>query len=142
MSNLQSYQSSTDNPGHETTDAKAKPIALFLLGLATAVFLAMLLMAWLLDLFQLQVAQQGPTPPGLTDQEQIPPEPRLQAYPAADLHRLRVREEEQLRSYAWIDEATGIMRIPVDRAMDIIAENGLPNRSQATRKGDEGKPLK
>jgi len=141
MRDPQSYQSSERHPGHETTDANTRPIALLLVALATLVFLAMLLMAWLLDLFQLRPDQNLNVPAGLTDQEQVPPEPRLQAYPVVDLEKLRVREEQQLNSYEWIDEAAGVMRIPIERAMDIIAENGLPTRPQGTRKGDEGKPL-
>lgn len=138
MNKLNSSQSSDNHRGHETTDAKARPVALFMVGLAACVFLSMLLMAWLLDLFQLPADQDEIVPAGLTDQEQIPPEPRLQAYPAADLGRLRVRENDQLNSYEWVDENTGVMRIPIERAMDIIAERGLPTRPIETIVGDEG----
>ena len=142
MSNLQTYQTSEGHPGHETSDARVGPIAVFMVSMAILVFLAMLLMAWMLDLFQLRADPNERVPAGLTDQEQIPPEPRLQAYPAIDLEKLRAKEDKQLNSYEWVDEATGVMRIPIERAMDIIAENGLPTRPQEATKGDEGQSLR
>jgi hypothetical protein len=126
--------------GHEVTDAKARPIAIFLISLAALVFVSMLLMAWLLDLFQLSVDQNVRVPAGLADQEQIPPEPRLQALPAVDLERIRNREDAELNSYEWVDETTGIVRIPIARAMEIIAENGLPTKIKDTAEKDGGLP--
>jgi hypothetical protein len=53
----------------------------------------------------------------------IPPEPRLQDDPAADLAAERAREQAQLDGYAWVDRDAGIARIPVDRAMAILARS-------------------
>lgn len=60
-----------------------------------------------------------------------PPEPRLQGHPAAGLVAERAREQALLDSYAWVDRDAGIARIPVDRAMDIVARSSSsaqPNR--------------
>jgi hypothetical protein len=53
--------------------------------------------------------------------EAAPPSPRLQANPAADLAAERRREEGMLEGYAWVDRKQGIARIPVQRAMEILA---------------------
>ncbi len=53
----------------------------------------------------------------------IPPEPRLQSDPAPDLAAERAREQAQLDGYAWVDRDAGIARIPVGRAMDILARS-------------------
>jgi hypothetical protein len=45
----------------------------------------------------------------------------LQANPAADLAAERRREENMLEGYAWVDREQGIARIPVQRAMEIVA---------------------
>jgi len=142
MSNPQSPHSNESHAGHESTDARARPIAILMVGLAILVFLAMLLMAWLLDLFQIRSDQSEIVPAGLTDKFQIPPQPRLQASPVIDLERLRAREKRELSSYEWIDEATGVMRIPIERAMEITAETGLPARQQTATEGAEGAPLR
>jgi len=55
-----------------------------------------------------------------------PPGPRLQVHPAADLAAFRARENEILDGYAWVDKEKGVARIPIDEAMRLVAERGLP----------------
>ena len=54
------------------------------------------------------------------------PSPRLQIDPAGDLAELRKIEAARLSSYAWVDRNGRIARIPIERAMDILAQRGLP----------------
>jgi hypothetical protein len=58
----------------------------------------------------------------------LPPEPRLQTDPRDDLANLRRAEEEVLQSYAWIDRNADVVRIPIEQAMKLTAERGLPTR--------------
>jgi hypothetical protein len=55
------------------------------------------------------------------------PTPRLQtddgAQDVADLH---AREDLLLNNYSWVDQSQGKVRIPIERAMDLIAQRGLP----------------
>lgn len=37
-----------------------------------------------------------------------------------------LNQENQLNSYGWVDQQAGIARIPIQRAMDLIAKQGLP----------------
>jgi hypothetical protein len=55
-----------------------------------------------------------------------PPEPRLEAYPLAPRQRLQAEEDGILTTYAWVDKQAGTVRIPIDRAMELLAERGLP----------------
>jgi hypothetical protein len=55
-----------------------------------------------------------------------PPEPRLEAYPLAARLVLRAQEDEVLTTYGWVDKDRGIARIPIDRAMELVVERGLP----------------
>ena len=57
-----------------------------------------------------------------TPQHALPPEPRLQVNPAVDLIRMRDVENVTLNNYAWVDPDKGIVRIPIVRAMAILAE--------------------
>lgn len=50
--------------------------------------------------------------------------PRLQTKPADDLARLRAGEDAVLGSYGWVDREHGVARIPIERAMDHLAEKG------------------
>ncbi len=40
-------------------------------------------------------------------------------------------QEKVLSSYGWVDQKAGIARIPIARAIDIVAAQGLPARSGA-----------
>ena len=55
-------------------------------------------------------------------------EPPLRINPLADLQALRAEEEKVLSSYGWVDQDAGIVHIPIDRAMDLLLEQGLPVR--------------
>lgn len=59
----------------------------------------------------------------------VPPAPNLQTQPFKDVYLLRQFEAERLGSYGWIDQEGGIVRIPIDRAMELTLERGLPARA-------------
>jgi hypothetical protein len=56
----------------------------------------------------------------------LPPEPRLQISPSADWAEMFARERAILHSYGWVDRSRGIVHIPIERAMEMIAQHGLP----------------
>ena len=43
---------------------------------------------------------------------------------------MRRAEDALLKNYGWIDQKTGIVRIPVDRAIELLAKRGLPARAE------------
>jgi hypothetical protein len=55
-----------------------------------------------------------------------PPEPRLEPYPLFPRQRLRAEEEGVLTTYGWVDKDRGVVRVPIDRAMDLLVQHGLP----------------
>lgn len=54
-----------------------------------------------------------------------PPAPRLQVDPALDIFDHRKAEKQVLTSYGWVDQKAGVVRIPIDRAMSLLAERGI-----------------
>ena len=66
-------------------------------------------------------AQQG---------NRLPPEPRLQTNPRADLADLRAQEENVLETYGWIDKNASVVRIPIEEAMKLTVQRGLPARKE------------
>lgn len=60
----------------------------------------------------------------------LPPEPRLETTPRLDLGEVRAAEDKILNTYGWADQSKGLVRIPVDRAIDILAQKGLPSRKE------------
>jgi hypothetical protein len=55
------------------------------------------------------------------------PTPRVQLDDGnADVADLHAREDILLDNYTWVDQGKGSVRIPIERAMEIIAQKGLP----------------
>ena len=60
----------------------------------------------------------------------LPAQPRLQQFPRNEIYDFRVIEERALHTYGWADKATGTVRIPIEEAMRLTLERGLPARTQ------------
>ncbi len=57
------------------------------------------------------------------------PQPRLETDERREINDFREHEEETLHSYGWVDQQGGVVRIPIDRAMELLAQRGLPTRA-------------
>jgi len=126
-----------DNPdvSHERSDVNLRAIAAFGLALVIAALVIHIALYWLLAYYERSAARRAPAISPMQAERQIPPPPRLQVSPPADLAELRAAEEKALRTYGWIDKERKIVRIPIDRAIEILAEKGLP-----ARKAEEKRP--
>lgn len=58
----------------------------------------------------------------LTADQRLPPQPRLEIDPGADLASLRAQEDAWLNGYGWVDKPSGTVRIPIERAMELMVE--------------------
>jgi len=58
------------------------------------------------------------------------PNPKLEEDERGQLNGIRLEEEKTLYSYGWVDEKAGTVRIPIDRAVDLLVQRGLPVRAQ------------
>lgn len=66
-------------------------------------------------------------------EHRLPPEPRLQTHPRKDLADLRAGEEAQLTTFGWIDRRAELVHVPVDVAMKMLVNRGLPVREAAAK---------
>jgi len=71
---------------------------------------------------------------------QQPPAPRLQAQPREELKNMRAEEDRVLRGYGWADAQTGKVQIPIEEAMRLLGEQGLPSRTTAAGAAPRGLP--
>lgn len=116
--------------GHEREidrDINLRGIAWTVFGLFVLIVVSMFAMWWMFEALLASEVANDPAPPPLLEarQQLAPSGPRLQAKPERDLQQFRARENAMKTSYAWQDEAAGVVRIPVGRAMEIVAEEGL-----------------
>jgi hypothetical protein len=58
------------------------------------------------------------------------PQPRLETNERVEIRDFRLKEEQTLNSYGWVDEKAGVVRIPIDRAMQLLAQRGLPTTAR------------
>ncbi len=126
---------SAENPGsgHERRDVDVGRLLLFAAGLCAMILFSLVSMKLLFGYYSASLIT-GPLPSPLALAPQIPPQPRLQITGQADLERERQASEQLLNSYGWVDRQMGVVHIPIDLAMDLITERGLPTREQGGAK--------
>jgi hypothetical protein len=138
--------------GYELTDANIPDIAGFLVVMAASIAVVFVLAFGIGKLIYHRLNQvdgkankwsemAGAKPGNMESNPQIEqqqlqqlvkrfPTPRLQNddgnMEVADMH---AREDMLLNHYTWVDEKKEIVRIPIERAMEIIAQKGLPVES-------------
>ena len=114
--------------GHEERDVHVGPIVILGIVLLAGTALSLLLMDWTFDFLKAREdrAQQEPTSLLRAENPPPPPQPAFQMYPAVDLKEVKAAEKAHLASYGWVDREDGVALIPVERAMEIVAEGGLP----------------
>ena len=119
--------------GHEETDVNEWAVGKFAVALALVIVAALFL---LFGLFRYLLSREGGPPAGrsqvaASEPVKAFPQPQLQQSEVLDLEAVRTAEDRVLNSYAWIDPEKGVVRIPIDRAMDLLVERGLPSRPAA-----------
>lgn len=114
-------------PGYETRDIRVRPLLYAGVGLVLLAVAAQLGMLVLFNVFEAREKLLGASARPLASElrRETPPEPRLQTSPLSDLQALRAWEDRVLTTYAWVDRAAGVVRIPVERAKDLVLERGL-----------------
>jgi hypothetical protein len=122
---------------HETTDASARGVVYFGIGL----FVSIVLSLWVASaLFSYFAHRQGLGPPAspFENARQLPPAsvPVLLPKPTQDMDQYLNSQEEMLTSYGWVDEKAGVVRIPINRAMDLLLQRGLPVETSPTGQGE------
>jgi hypothetical protein len=112
-------------PGYETQDAKPRPLIYFTLSMAVLLGLSALAAQQAFVRFR-----PNASVPPFANVRPLPPPPRLQATPFADIEQYQRSQHQILNSYGWVDRQQGIVRIPIDRAMQLLLQRGLPVRQQ------------
>lgn len=149
---------STNPAGHggfEPRDIGIAGVLYFLAGLAAACLLAYFVVGGLYSALEKRnAAEQPPLSPLVTnapaDTRHLPPQyktdaegssyekylkqnfpaPQLEIDERTQLDSIRLKEEQTLATYGYVDQKAGTVRIPIERAMELIAQRGLPTRAE------------
>jgi len=114
--------------GHEVSDLDPTRIALFAVTLAVIIVGVIFVTYALYRRFTTVEIKSQETPSPLSYTREPTPEPRLEVNPGQALKAMRAAENAVLHSYDWVDKDHGVVRIPIDRAIAILAAGGLPAR--------------
>jgi hypothetical protein len=113
--------------GYETQDITGKLVFWFLFVLAVVTVCCVIAMVFMFGLLTKELPAAATVVPSQVAPGRIlPPEPRLQASPPIELKAFREKEEAVLTTYGWVDKSEQKARIPVERALELVAERGLP----------------
>jgi len=115
--------------GHELRDLSPGNIALFGAALAAIIGVALLATYALFHFYLVGVTRSQPSPSPLSYGRGPTPEPRLGVKAGDELAAMRKQESEILNTYGWVDRDRGVVRIPIERAIEMIARRGLPART-------------
>jgi hypothetical protein len=120
--------------GHEQRDANVRPIVLTGIGLALSLAAVGVIVYGILRYLDANPPTRVQANPMAAFDAQIPPAPRIEEHPAIEIEQLHAQEDQILATYGWIDKSKGVIRIPIDRAMEIQLERGFPTRKEPTQK--------
>ncbi|HEX5209002.1 MAG TPA: hypothetical protein VFW10_14570 [Steroidobacteraceae bacterium] len=103
---------------HESQEPSLRGLSVAGFVLIAAIIVAVAVCLGLVHLFG------GFSRPLARAEHSVMPEPHLQPHPLADRATYEARQRATLTQYAWVDRGAGIVRIPIGRAMQILAERG------------------
>lgn len=120
---------------HEHADVNVWAIGKVAIALILVTIASVFLMFGVFRYFELREnAGQEPRPAGARiNAGKLPPEPNIiyNENEAGNLQQIRRGEEQLLSGYSWVDQQHGVVRIPIGRAIDLLAERGIPPRPQS-----------
>ncbi len=101
--------------GYETRDASSR--AVLISGIVLVAFLIAVILA-MLGVFDHFVSE------GEAKSKEELKDKNLAIY--EQLHQLRVSEKDTLSTYGWVDRKAGVVRIPIERAFELVEKRGVP----------------
>ena len=111
--------------GHEQRDINVNVVVLFFVSLVVVGIIVHFIAVGTFDYLASRPWNYPPPSPLAASREKLAG-PRLLVNQALDMKEFRASEESVLNSYDWVDRAHGVVRIPIDRAIDLLAERGMP----------------
>jgi hypothetical protein len=114
------------NPGYETSDAQAGRVFKFLAAMAVMLILCALVCWGLFRVYLTHFEDQPASDSPFADTRQLPLGPQLQVNPREDWLKFRAGQEESLEKYAWENRGAGIVRVPIEEAMQLLVKKGVP----------------
>jgi hypothetical protein len=118
---------------HERTDANVGPAAKIAVVMCLGVIVSFALMVGLFRIFASMAESESAPAAKMATADELPPLPRLEVVPGRNLEQLQAETSERLHGYGWADRTHRTAHIPIEKAIDVVVEQGLPTREPAAR---------
>jgi hypothetical protein len=118
------------NAGYETRDIRPRGIVLLGAALAAVAIAVHVLLWWLFGRLESRAQRNDPPVSPLARSAEPAPGPQLEL--KLDYRQFERGDAAQLESYGWIDREQRIVHIPIERAMQLLVERGLPEPTGPT----------
>ena len=117
---------------HEESDVNVGAILRYGAGLFLIAAVVHLFLWGLLGMYERQNERTRTEtyPMASSQQDRLPPTPRFQENPQQELQELVARQKALLEGYSWANKEAGVVRIPIEDAMRLVVERGLPAREK------------
>ena len=125
---------------YERSDASPRGLVYFALTIAAILAATCLSLIWLFKHYEKTENPGSFVAAPFSATQPLPPPPRIQANPAVDMQSYSQSQQNLLNTYGWVDRQNGIVRLPVDRAMELLLERGLPTRAANTHQTEAPPP--
>lgn len=132
---------SPSEPGHEMEDVRVRGVIIFLVILVLSVGVFQIMLGGMLKYFSDQQERNAALRPDLFD-DQVGQYagPELQDSPNRDKPEIMRAWYARLDSYGWTDPSKKVARIPIDRAITLLAERGIEKVPENPLPFDVGQP--
>lgn len=126
---------------YEDSNVSVKQLFAFAMGIVAMVLVGVAVSAVTFRFF-VRHTSMGPSASPFEDVRDLPPGLRLQTDAPADLKSYRAGQDKILAGYGWVDPHAGVVRIPVERAMELLLQKGYPVRGSSPAAGSAAKTSK
>ena len=121
-------ESGTPGPGHERNTVSVRGVVRFLVSLAASLVVTSAVVWGIFRLLARDAKSEDRalSPAVASSMARLPPQPRLEDRPLALRAGLNAQEKARLSGYGWVDRTAGTVHIPIERAMDLLVQRGIP----------------
>ena len=110
------------HPDYEHEDVRPRGVFEFAVGFVIAIVVVFVVVWWMYGYIrrrdEMADVRRSLIPPASS----VPPGPRLQVNPAEELQAFKKEQDQILNSYGWVSREDGRVRIPIERAMELVVQ--------------------
>jgi hypothetical protein len=126
---------------YEDSSLNSKSLFWFAVGLVAMVLAGVVISAVTFKFF-VKMTPMGPNAAPFEDVRQMPTGVRLQTKAPQDLETYRKNQDNILNNYGWVDQPNGVVRIPIERAIELMLQKGYPVRANGEAQAAPAKNAK